>query len=54
MVHDRFPELLSDIHGISEETTAGIHRLEVAGESQRQALQVPAINVNDSCDEEQV
>ncbi len=28
MVHDRFPELLADIHGISEETTAGIHRLE--------------------------
>ena len=46
MVHDRFPELLSDIHGISEETTAGIHRLEVLNKSG--ALQVPSINVNDS------
>ncbi len=46
MVHDKFPELLSDIGGISEETTAGIHRLEVLNRSGR--LQVPAINVNDS------
>ena len=46
MVHDKFPELLSDIHGISEETTAGIHRLEVLNKSGK--LQVPAINVNDS------
>ncbi|MEE2936933.1 MAG: adenosylhomocysteinase, partial [Planctomycetota bacterium] len=46
MVHERFPEMLNDIHGISEETTAGIHRLEVLNKSG--ALQVPAINVNDS------
>ena len=46
MVHERFPELLSDIHGVSEETTAGIHRLEVLNTTG--ALQVPAINVNDS------
>lgn len=46
MVHDRFPELLADIHGISEETTAGIHRLEVLNRTGR--LQAPAINVNDS------
>ncbi|TWU02748.1 adenosylhomocysteinase [Stieleria varia] len=46
MIHDRFPELLTDIHGISEETTAGIHRLEVLNRSGK--LQVPAINVNDS------
>ena len=46
MVHDRFPELLDDIYGISEETTAGIHRLEVLNRSGK--LQVPAINVNDS------
>jgi adenosylhomocysteinase len=46
MVHERFPEMLKDIHGISEETTAGIHRLEVLNKSG--ALQVPAINVNDS------
>ena len=29
MVHERFPEMLTDIKGISEETTAGVHRLEV-------------------------
>ena len=46
MVHERFPELLTNIYGISEETTAGIHRLEVLNKSG--ALQVPAINVNDS------
>jgi adenosylhomocysteinase len=46
MVHDRFPELLNDVKGISEETTAGIHRLEVLNRTG--ALRVPAINVNDS------
>ncbi|TWU40726.1 adenosylhomocysteinase [Novipirellula artificiosorum] len=46
MVHDKFPELLANIKGISEETTAGIHRLEVLNRSGR--LQVPAFNVNDS------
>ena len=46
IVHDRFPEILSDCRGISEETTTGIHALEqmiAKGE-----LKVPAINVNDS------
>ena len=46
MVHEKFPELLADIKGLSEETTAGIHRLEVL--SQKDGLKVPAINVNDS------
>ena len=46
MVHDRYPELLTNIYGISEETTAGIHRLEVLNKTG--ALQVPSINVNDS------
>ena len=46
MVHERFPELLANIYGVSEETTAGIHRLEVLNKTG--ALQVPAINVNDS------
>jgi adenosylhomocysteinase len=46
MVHDRYPELLTNIYGVSEETTAGIHRLEVLNKTG--ALQVPAINVNDS------
>ena len=46
MVHKRFPELLAGIRGVSEETTAGIHRLQqlVANDE----LKVPAINVNDS------
>lgn len=46
MVHKRYPELLEGIRGVSEETTAGIHRLQqlvANGE-----LKVPAINVNDS------
>ncbi|QDT05574.1 Adenosylhomocysteinase [Rubripirellula lacrimiformis] len=46
MVHDRFPELLTEIHGISEETTAGVHRLDVLNKTGK--LQVPAININDS------
>ena len=46
MVHEKYPELLTNIRGISEETTAGIHRLEVLNRSG--ALRVPAINVNDS------
>lgn len=46
MVHDKFPELLDEIRGISEETTAGIHRLMQLAQAGR--LKVPAINVNDS------
>ncbi len=46
MVHDRFPELLVNVRGISEETTAGIHRLILLAQEGR--LRVPAINVNDS------
>lgn len=46
MVHQKFPELLKDIYGISEETTTGVLRLyEMMDEG---ALKVPAINVNDS------
>ncbi len=46
MVHDRFPEYLSGIRGISEETTTGVHRLyQMFANGQ---LQVPSINVNDS------
>ena len=46
MVHQKYPELLSGIRGLSEETTTGVHRLyqmHASGE-----LKVPAINVNDS------
>ena len=46
MVHQRFPEFLEDIRGLSEETTTGVHRLYQM--HQRGELKVPAINVNDS------
>jgi len=46
MVHDKFPELLDNIKGLSEETTTGVHRLYQMHE--RGDLKVPAINVNDS------
>ena len=46
MVHNRFPELLDNIHGISEETTTGVHRLLEMME--KGELKVPAINVNDA------
>ena len=46
MVHDRFPELLGGIRGLSEETTTGVHRLYQM--AKRGTLKVPAINVNDS------
>lgn len=46
MMHTKFPELLADVRGISEETTTGVHRLyQMAKEGK---LMVPAINVNDS------
>ena len=46
MVHEKFPQLLENIHGITEETTTGVHRLvEMLGLGE---LKVPAINVNDS------
>lgn len=46
MMHEKFPEILTDVRGISEETTTGVHRLyEMAKEG---TLKVPAINVNDS------
>jgi adenosylhomocysteinase len=46
MVHQRFPELLGGIRGLSEETTTGVHRLYQMHE--RGELKIPAINVNDS------
>ncbi len=46
MLHEKYPAMLKDIHGISEETTTGVHRLlEMLEEG---SLKVPAINVNDS------
>jgi len=46
MVHKKFPEMLSNIHGVSEETTTGVHRLLEMLE--KEELKIPAINVNDS------
>jgi adenosylhomocysteinase len=46
MVHNRFPELLSGIRGLTEETTTGVHRLYQMHAQGK--LGVPAINVNDS------
>lgn len=46
MVHEKHPELLKHIKGISEETTTGVHRLYQMFEKGK--LKVPAINVNDS------
>jgi adenosylhomocysteinase len=46
LMHDKYPEMLKAIRGISEETTTGVHRLwEMAKAG---TLLVPAINVNDS------
>ncbi len=46
MVIDRFPELVGDIKGLSEETTTGVHRL--YERMKNGTLPMPAINVNDS------
>ena len=46
LMHDKYPELMADVRGLSEETTTGVHRLyQMAKEGK---LLVPAINVNDS------
>ncbi len=46
LLHDKYPHMLDTIHGISEETTTGVHRLyEMMKDG---SLKVPAINVNDS------
>ena len=46
MVLDRFPEMVADIRGLSEETTTGVHRLYERME--KGTLTLPAININDS------
>ena len=46
MIHSKYPDMLDKIHGITEETTTGVHRLyEMLASGE---LKVPAINVNDS------
>lgn len=46
MVHDKYPELIENIKGLSEETTTGVHRL--YERAKKGTLKMPAINVNDS------
>lgn len=46
LVHEKHPELLGEIKGVSEETTTGVHHLYQMVE--RGTLRLPAINVNDS------
>jgi adenosylhomocysteinase len=46
MVLDRYPQLVSDIRGLSEETTTGVHRL--LEREKKGTLTMPAININDS------
>jgi adenosylhomocysteinase len=46
IMHEKYPEMMAEIRGVSEETTTGVHRLyEMARDGK---LMVPAINVNDS------
>ena len=46
MLHEKYPAVLDRVHGITEETTTGVHRLQERLE--KGTLRVPAINVNDS------
>ena len=45
-VHEKHPELLAEIRGVSDETTTGVHRLHQM--MQQGTLKLPAFNVNDS------
>jgi len=46
IMHEKYPHMLNDIKGLSEETTTGVHRLyEMV---KKDELKVPAFNVNDS------
>merc|ERR1712179_522032 len=46
LVHEKYPQYLADIKGLSEETTTGVHNLYKMFKQGK--LKVPAINVNDS------
>lgn len=46
MLHEKYPDILDNVHGITEETTTGVHRLQEMLD--KGTLKVPAINVNDS------
>jgi adenosylhomocysteinase len=46
ILHDKYPQILDNVHGVTEETTTGVHRLYEMLEAGQ--LKIPAINVNDS------
>ncbi|GAB3312099.1 adenosylhomocysteinase [Haliea atlantica] len=46
MLHEKYPQVLDRVHGITEETTTGVHRLQEM--LRKGTLKVPAVNVNDS------
>lgn len=46
LIHHKYPQMLDKIHGVSEETTTGVHRL--IEMFHKQTLKIPAINVNDA------
>ncbi|WP_417665771.1 adenosylhomocysteinase [Pseudidiomarina sp.] len=46
LIHEKYPQMLDKVHGITEETTTGVHRL--LEMLKHGTLRVPAINVNDS------
>ncbi len=46
IIHEKYPKMLEEILGLSEETTTGVHRLKEM--EKNGSLKVPAINVNDS------
>jgi len=48
LVHKKYPEMLKDCYGVSEETTTGVHHLYRMLKNVDHGLLVPAINVNDS------
>ncbi|EKV00178.1 adenosylhomocysteinase [Leptolyngbya sp. PCC 7375] len=45
-IHETYPEMLINVHGVTEETTTGVHRLYEMLE--KGELKIPAVNVNDS------
>jgi adenosylhomocysteinase len=46
LMHEKYPEMMKDVRGLSEETTTGVHRLREMQKAGK--LMTPAINVNDS------
>ena len=46
ILHEKYPSMLDSIHGVTEETTTGVHRLQEMLDAG--TLKIPAINVNDS------